>query len=85
MTETSIQLPEGIAPLDLVLVQIAAVVIACRSLIVAHPNPAEVRRVYDQLQGQMLATAAYLDDPKNGAVLRSMTEILFRPAAPLES
>lgn len=76
--------PVGISDLDAITVQVAALQVGFRALLLAHPQPDAVRTSFDQLAGQLLASPFFLDDPRRATLLRSMTEILFRPQIHLE-
>jgi hypothetical protein len=65
--------------------QTSAMLCAVRALLAAHPNPSSVRTIYDQLIGQLMATPGVVDDPDQMAVLRDLTNTLFRPPVKLDT
>lgn len=58
---------------------------AVRAILATHPNPDQVRRVFDQLLGQTLAHPKTLEDPDTGAVLRDFAATLFQPPSSPDS
>jgi len=82
--EEVIPFPAGIDGISAMLVQMAALQAGFRALVLAHPQPDRVRASYDQLAGQLLVSPFFLDNPTHGTLLRSVTEVMFRPAIHLE-
>lgn len=62
----------------------AAVECAVRALIAAHPDPAEVRKVFEQLASQTQAGAAARGAPV-GPAFHAAAEALFAPPTELDA
>ena len=60
--------------------QITVLMCATEALIATHPNPAEVRRVFDQLFGQIQAESLATGlTPLGSGLMRSFAEKIFAP------
>ena len=73
-------MPE-VSPQDYLVLQITVAMCAIEALIATHPNPALVRRSFDQLYGQFqaYALASGLAHPDHLAVAKPLVEKLFSP------
>lgn len=69
----------GLNPIEFQALQLTAATFAIRALIANHPNPNQVRASYDQLLGQLQASAAVAgQDANQGRALRSITNGIFQ-------
>lgn len=72
-------------PLITLDIQVSVALIAIRALINSHPNPEQVRKIYDQLLGQLLTSSVVLNSPDRSLVLKDLTATLFRPPVLLDT
>lgn len=72
-------------PLEALDLQVSVALLAIKALINAHPDPASVRRSYDQLLGQVMAGPGVVGFPDKSLVLRDLTATLFAPPAVLDT
>ena len=66
---------------DFLVIQMTVALSAIEALIATHPNPARVRRSFDQVYGQFqaLALTSGVAHPDHLAVARPLVEKLFAP------
>ncbi len=64
------------------MIRSAVDLLVLKALIATHPNPDQLRMVFDQLLGQLQASPVVLQDPEYSALIRQKVAEIFAPPAP---
>ena len=56
-----------------------------KALIATHPNPSQLRTVFDQLLGQFQANPVVLQNPEFGDLIRRKVADIFAPPVQLDT
>lgn len=67
---------------EIEMIRSAVDLLVLKALIATHPNPDQLRMVFDQLLGQLQANPVVLQDPEYSALIRRKAVELFSPPAP---
>lgn len=68
---------DTLSPGDIVTIQSGIALIAVEALIAIHPDPAAVRRVFDQVFSQMQAGTYLMGSPAASDLCRQMIQKIF--------